>query len=372
MKCISLLSLGVATAVWAARIEVVQSVPLETNLAVSGIRHSQEVWLEMIRGAKQTLDIEQFYVSDQAGEALVPVLQAIQDAGVRGVHVRLLADSKFFKTYPDSVTQIGKSKNCEAKTVDFSPTDGVQHSKFFIVDGKDSFVGSQNFDWRALSHIHEIGLRVEDVAVGRRLTDVFLKDWNAGQPVSRSETPSLKDPDEITVVASPPSLSPNGVGSSLTAIVKLMDSAKRSVQIEVMEYTTKGRKVAVWTELDRPIRTAAARGVTVRLLVDLSDVKKAKADLLALSALSNIQVRVVTIPPWSGGAIDHARLIHSKFMVVDGEKAWVGTENWSEGYFFNSRDVGFVTSDRDVVSKLGQIHSKVWDSSYSGPVPTQD
>ena len=81
---------------------------------------AQDVWLEMINSAQSTLDLEQFYVSNQAGEELEPVLQAISAAAQRGVKVRLIVDKKFYGTYPDSVNQIAQTINSEARTIDFS------------------------------------------------------------------------------------------------------------------------------------------------------------------------------------------------------------------------------------------------------------
>lgn len=182
---VGLLALGAALSATASEIEIVQSVPLETNLAVPGIRQAQQVWLEMIQSAKTSLDLEQFYVSDQDGEALAPVLQAIEDAAKRGVQVRLLVDSKFYSQYPDSVNRLAQSENCEAKEIDFSKYGGVQHAKYFVVDGQQAFVGSQNFDWRALSHIHEIGVRVVDAQV---ITDLEKSSKRIGLPERVSRT----------------------------------------------------------------------------------------------------------------------------------------------------------------------------------------
>src|SRR5258708_4774011 len=102
VSIVAALSASTALASSADSVEIVESVPLETTLAVPGIRQTQEVWLEMIRAAQSRIDLEQFYVSDQAGEALAPVLDAIRQAAGRGVQVRLLVDSKFYATYPDS------------------------------------------------------------------------------------------------------------------------------------------------------------------------------------------------------------------------------------------------------------------------------
>lgn len=374
----------------AAPLELVQSVPLETTLAVPGIRAAQQVWIEMIQSAQNTLDLEQFYVSDQAGEALQPVIQEIQAAAARGVRVRLLADKKMDVTYPDSVAQIGALPHAESRLIDFSSLGGVQHAKFFVIDGKQSFVGSQNFDWRALNQIHEIGLRVADAGIAASLDQIFERDWAAGTRVAgggnlfttlpffaeRLSSPSpIDDPIGtaigVSVVASPPSAAPAGIPDSLTAIVSLMKRARSSIAIQVMEYTTSvyGESGTHWRALDDAIRTAARSGVHVQLCVDVSDVKKAKSDLRALAALPNIEVRSVTIPAWSGGAIDYARLIHSKYVVIDGgTSGWVGSENWSEGYFTNTRDVGLMVDDAGVAAQLAQVFARVWGSAYSAKV----
>ncbi len=353
-------------------IEIVESVPLETTLAVPGIRDTQTVWLEMINSAKTSLDFEEFYVSDQAGESLSPVLQAIQQAASRGVQIRFLADSKFYSTYPDSLNQMSQVPNIQVQTIDFSSLGGVQHSKYFVVDGRESFVGSQNFDWRSLSHIHEVGLRVSDPTIAANLELIFNHDWGNGTAVTPQsfsfhflgEVPS----QVLQVVASPESQNPSGIPDTGSALVDMINSAQQSVQVQVMEYTTKVYHGGSWHLLDDALRNAANRGVHVQLLVDSSDIKKGQADLKALARLSGFEVRYATIPQWSGGPIPFARLIHSKYMVVDGTSGWVGSENWSEGYFMNTRDVGLMVHTADVAGQLGQIFNQVWQSGYTTSV----
>jgi phosphatidylserine/phosphatidylglycerophosphate/cardiolipin synthase-like enzyme len=373
--------------VFAADFEIVQSVPLETNLSIPGIRETQQVWLEMIAKAQKTIDLEQFYISNQDGESLAPVIQAIEQAAQRGVHVRLLADQKFYKTYPDTIDEIGKTAGCEAKLIDFSSYGGIQHAKYFVVDSQEAFVGSQNFDWRALSHIHEVGVRVTDVKVNSDLELIFEKDWAAGQspqgePVFSAPNPllaalsatrsmNLADDSDLFVVASPAQANPSGIPDSLSNVTKLMDSAANTIRIQVMEYTTRTygaddmEQSAGWKNLDNNIRAAASRGVHVQLLVDVSALKSGKADLQALAKVSNVEVRTVTIPQWSGGKIDFARLIHAKYMTIDTGTSWVGSENWSESYFEKTRDVGLVINSSAANAQLNQIFSQIWQSAYT-------
>jgi phosphatidylserine/phosphatidylglycerophosphate/cardiolipin synthase-like enzyme len=88
--------------------EIVESIPLETRLDNPEIRNTAEVWLEMIGAAKNTIDIEQFYISNQVGEALEPIIQAIEAAADRDVKIRIIAENRMSKTYPDTFTEPGK------------------------------------------------------------------------------------------------------------------------------------------------------------------------------------------------------------------------------------------------------------------------
>jgi hypothetical protein len=53
-----------------------------------------------------------------------------------------------------------------------------------------------------------------------------------------------------------------------------------------------------------------------------------------------------------------------KYMVVDGNQGWLGTENWSGSYFTGCRNVGLTFSDLTTIGKLGQIFNRVWTSPY--------
>ena len=359
-----------------SNVEVVQSVPIETTLAVPGIRQTQEVWLEMIAAAQKTIDLEEFYIDSQPGQSLEPVLNAIRAAAARGVQIRFVIDSKFYQTYPNDANQLSQVPNIQVKTVDYNSQGGVQHSKYFVIDQSRTFLGSANFDWLALTHIHEIGLRIEDAQISAGLEAVFAKDWEMGSPVGNQGTFTfdLKSGLNLSssglsgfqLVASPPSNIPDGIPESLKAIIDLLNSAQSSVKIQMYEYTTKIYQSSTrWKTLDSAIRKAASRGVHIQLLVDAVALKAGQADLKALASSGNIEVRSVVIPEWSGGHLDYARLIHSKYFTVDNSSGWVGTENWSGSYFTSSRNVGVTLQSPDVVNQLNQIFDRVWNSTYA-------
>jgi hypothetical protein len=55
-------------------------------------------------------------------------------------------------------------------------------------------------------------------------------------------------------------------------------------------------------------------------------------------------------------------------MVIDGAVSWVGTENWSQGYFDGCRNVGLIVRLPDVANELGSIFDRVWTSQYASGV----
>jgi len=63
-----------------------------------------------------------------------------------------------------------------------------------------------------------------------------------------------------------------------------------------------------------------------------------KKTIKSLSLAPGLELRISSIPVYSGGFIPYARTEHCKYMVVDGETSWIGTGNWEESYFRNCRD----------------------------------
>src|SRR5678816_2321717 len=112
------------------------------------------VWLDMIGAARSSIDLGQFYASNQQPSRLEPVVRALEAAVARGVRVRFLAELGFVKTYPDTLERLARA-GAQVRHLDLKPTPGgILHAKYFIVDDREAFFGSQNFDYRSLEHIY--------------------------------------------------------------------------------------------------------------------------------------------------------------------------------------------------------------------------
>ena len=303
-----------------------------------------DVWLAMIAGAERSLDLSFFYASDGPGGRLSAVLEAIEQAAARGVLVRGLFDAKFYETYPETIDRLEAVEGIETRLLDLREhTGGVQHAKYFVVDARDVYLGSANFDWRSLEHIQEIGLRLRSESVANAFLEVFRYDWAlaAGDDLpelsERSWQPiELATRDgavRVTPVFSPESLLPRAESWDLPRLVEWIEAAENSVSIQLLSYKASSYDKRYFGELEGALRGAALRGVSVRLL--LADWSKRRGQiegLQSLQVLPNVEVRLASLPEAASGFVPFARVVHAKFMVVDSQRAWLGTSNWSRDY----------------------------------------
>jgi phosphatidylserine/phosphatidylglycerophosphate/cardiolipin synthase-like enzyme len=361
------------------RIELVESAPIETTLVHAGLQEAYEVWPAMIQGAERSLDIAEFYVSNAPGSRLEPVIQAIEAAADRGVAVRVIADARFAKLYPETLDRLAARHGIVVRRFDVGAViGGVMHAKYFVVDGRETYLGSQNFDWRSLTHIQEMGVRVRDPAATRAYAQVFAMDWElaGGAPVAAARTategplsfPEIAAgaPAVVTPVMSPVGFLPDPRRWELPRIVALIDGARRSVHVQVLTYSTVAHGGAPFPDLDDALRRAAARGVEVRLLV--SDWSKGKEEAPAVQRLARVPgvaARFLDIPRWSGGFVPFARVAHAKYMVVDGERAWVGTSNWEGDYFTRTRNVGVIVEGAAFSAELDRVFHDGFEGPYA-------
>jgi phosphatidylserine/phosphatidylglycerophosphate/cardiolipin synthase-like enzyme len=371
-------------------LQLVQTTPTGTEgLDLPEISETFSVWVEMILSATKTLDIEQFYIIDKQesdpGDGpgrLAPVLDAIKSAAARGVVVRIVIDSKYAKEYERDWNQLSKIDGIEVRQIAFEDlTGGILHAKYFIVDGCEAFIGSQNFDWRSLEHVVELGVRIRVPNVVQAISGVFETDWAiaGGERDFRARIPDdgyglpvnalhLGKDIQINVAFSPAGWLPDESLWDLPQIINMIDNAKDRLRLQVMSYAITDYKTPeFWEAIDNAVRRAATRNVDVRILIGdwtkHNDLKM--ASVRSLHCFPNIVVRMVTIPPAVEGEIPFARVIHSKFLTIDDQMSWIGTSNWSRDYFYNSRNLGLIVRGPSFAAQLNKLFDKLWSSIYS-------
>ncbi len=365
-------------------IELVESVPVGTMLDNADIRNADAVWVEMIGRATRTLDIEQFYISDKKGEPMEAVIAAVCAAAKRGVHVRVLVDAKMYKTYPETVDMLGKQTNIESRTIDYGKiAGGIQHSKYFIVDGKEVYFGSQNFDWRSLKHIHELGFRIVQKDAAAFYGSLFEADWQLTQGISIGDlrwntslfaapegiVRQTKDTVFIFPTCSPLSVIPDSAHWDEANILRLLDGARTEVVMQFLSYSPEAWKKGETFALTEAIRRTAGRGVAVKILVaDWQKDTRAEKGLKDLSRVPNVELKYSAIPEWEGGYVSFGRVEHCKYIIADGRTFWLGTSNAERGYFYESRNLGVIVRSAPLARRLHDIFDKSWGGPYAEPL----
>jgi phosphatidylserine/phosphatidylglycerophosphate/cardiolipin synthase-like enzyme len=366
----------------ASNIELVESIPIETTLDNEDIRNTSEVWIEMINAAKKSLDFGEFYISHKEGEALSPILQAVTDAADRGVKVRFIVDGNMYKTYPEMADQLNEHENIDVHVYDFTKMGGgTLHAKYFIVDDKEIFIGSQNFDWRALKHIHELGIRIENKKLVSFYKDLFKLDWQLSAEDANSELilSNIERSDDLEMfqmknseygkmflipTASNPAIIYHSENWDEVRLVNMIDNATKSIRVQLLSYSPLSRG-ELYEELDFALRRAAARGVNVEMILSDWNFYSPRIEYIkSLHAVPNIDIKFSTIPEASTGYVGYARVEHPKFMVVDEKEFWLGTSNWSKSYFYKGRNLGIIIENDMLAERVSQIFLKSWNSDY--------
>jgi phosphatidylserine/phosphatidylglycerophosphate/cardiolipin synthase-like enzyme len=377
--------------------ELVQTAPVETTLKSDDLRGPIEVWTELFDNAKSEICIGQFYVASVPGAPFEKVIERLEAAGKRGVKIRFLIDKKGISGLSEksTVERLRAIPNLEMRVLDVGQLtgNGIIHAKYMTVDRSVAFVGSQNFDWRAFTHIHETGLRITDARIAGQVQAIFEQDWAAqaalaaGKAVAplQAKAPILVNaptiaagayaipPNASFLVASPAAYNPAGVADSETVLPALLADAKQEIRVSMLDYAPlsygpNGTR-PFYPVIDNALRAAATRGVKVRLLVSNWNLEKpAIQHLKSLAMLPNVEVRIVTIPKASTGFVPFARVWHSKTLVIDGKLAWVGTSNWAGGYFDLSRNMEVVMRNEAMAKRLYALQEQAWSSQYAAPL----
>lgn len=129
-----------------------------------------------------------------------------------------------------------------------------------------------------------------------------------------------------------------GIESKLVAFV---DSAEKTLDVEVYQFSYAGLKDAL-------VR-AKQRGVRVRLLMEPR--VTSNFETAAFLASKGVEVK------WASQEYSNT---HSKFAVADSGKVFVGSVNWSRHAMFYNREAGVLVEDLGVAAEFEKIFEWDW------------
>eukprot|EP00029_Vermamoeba_vermiformis_P009020 TRINITY_DN4373_c0_g1_i1.p1 TRINITY_DN4373_c0_g1~~TRINITY_DN4373_c0_g1_i1.p1 ORF type:complete len:420 (+),score=63.89 TRINITY_DN4373_c0_g1_i1:117-1376(+) len=376
----------------------VESMPQYINLTTQ--YSTYDSWMSLIGGARKSIDIASFYWNMEEGK-LYPnndgwmgtnFLGALVAANTqRGVQIRIVQNepSQYF---PDTDTQIlAQSGIASVKSIPWSKFfdgKGILHTKFFIVDKTHIYVGSANMDWSSLAQVKEIGVVIMNCSttaydLGQifniywRASDMssLPKHWPASLDTLFNVTNPLtvqfnqqSSPTSLYIASSPYQFCSDSRTNDIDSLLTVISTAQESIKISVMDYSPTflyNNPTSYWPIIDDQLRSAAIRGVDVKLMFSLWNhtVASSFQYMRSLDALTNIEVKLFQIPELDP-PIPYTRVNHAKYMATE-NRVYVGTSNWSADYFINTGGVSIAMQNAQIVQQFQDIFDRDWNSQYA-------
>jgi len=266
-----------------------------------------------INSAQKEILVEVYLLSDPE------VIAALKEAEARGVVVKILLEQHPFggsglnqKAKPDL-----EAAGAEVRWT--NPSFALTHEKSMAIDGRLVCVLNLNLTKSAFDKNREYNICTENQTEVAEVVAIFTADWE-----EKSYTPAAAN----LVV------SPDNSRGKLTALI---NSAQKSLDLEI------------------------------EVLED-----KNIADLLAEKA-KTIPVRIITPPlekisgnrvvPGAQMKILSSPYVHAKLLLVDGERAYIGSVNFSAQSMDKNRELGILVSQPDIIEKLRQTFEIDFEST---------
>jgi phosphatidylserine/phosphatidylglycerophosphate/cardiolipin synthase-like enzyme len=277
--------------------------------------------VRFVNSARQSLDIAMYLLTDR------PILSAIEAAQRRGVKVRVMLEEHPYGEGEGNGTTFRRLQAAEIP-VRWSPaTFQLSHDKYAVADRKESLIGTANWTASAFASNREYGIVDDDTADVEQVAALFDADWNHAAP-------ALGD---ARVVVSP--------DNSRAMLTDLIASAKMTLDLEAEELQDSGVEAA--------LGQAARRGVAVRVILP--------APSSGTDANAAGQNRVTA----EGARVRHlaSLYVHAKDIIVDGQEAFVGSENLSKASLDDNREVGLLLGDSTAIQRLEATFTSDWNAA---------
>ncbi|XP_075230962.1 5'-3' exonuclease PLD3-like isoform X2 [Lycorma delicatula] len=379
-----------------------------------------KVWSDMIKEANKSLEIASYYWTlrdkdvhshyfredgykypgSDEGEK---IFQNILEAGTQRKLLIKVAQEQPSQEQPNTDTEyLQKEKAIQLQSVNFNKLvgSGILHTKLWITDRQNFYVGSANMDWRSLTQVKELGIYVQNCScLAEDVAKIFDVYWYLGDkekipshwPRNFTTRFNMYTPMKLYInnvtariyaSSSPPPFCPKERTKDSNAIVDVIRRAEKYIYIAVMDYyplILYEKKLKYWAIIDDALRAAAVDNkIEIRLLISWWDHSRQseKYFLRSLTLLTDvypgvrISCKLFVVPSSTEQSkIPFARVNHNKYMVTD-KAALIGTSNWSGDYFTVTGGMSLVIEGKtEIRDQLEQIFLRDWNSEFTYDLP---
>ncbi len=318
--------------------------------------------------AAQTSVLMEFYIWSEGGCA-DEVLEALIRAARRGVNCRLLVDALGARPWwkgnqPGRLREAGVDVRPALPVGLFRTlvgrTDLRQHRKIVVIDAMTAWTGSMNMvDPRFFKRDAGVGqwvdamVRVQGAAVVP-LAATLIGDWILesgevlGEVIQRTGLRLLqpRGSTDVQVVPSGPGLTEDCL---LQLVLTLLHAAQNELVLTT-PYLVPDESIL------RALRSAAARGVRVQLIVP-EHVDSFLTRYASRSSFDDLLSSGVEIYLYRGG------LLHTKSITVDGQLSMFGTANLDMRSLWLNYEISLFIYEAAFAAELGQLQQSYLNDS---------
>ena len=137
---------------------------------------------------------------------------------------------------------------------------------------------------------------------------------------------------------------------------ELFDSAKK--EIVIAQFYAVSKPGTAFEKVLDSLTAAGQRGVKIRFLLDQKGVGLSEAATIArIKAIPNLDLRLIDFNKITGNGI-----VHAKYLAVDGEVAYIGSQNFDWRSFEHIHETGLKITEPAMVSQLQAIFEQDWQA----------
>lgn len=265
--------------------------------------------VQAINSAKKSVHLQNFHLTHP------DVMAALIQRSKAGVDVQVIVDRS--TTNRDKSPNAHKDLSAAGVPIKLSSTGfSITHSKTMVIDGRYSFISTINLT-RHPDTTRDLGFFFDNAKLADALEDLFATDWQNADVNGNDSPKGLPD----ALVVSPT--------NSRAKLLSFISSAREHLQLEVENFVDK--------DMAQALADAVQRGVKVEVVVPRCSFTSADLNMGIAKDLSakGVDIRLMPEPTTADQPY-----IHAKFIIVDGQYAFVGSENMSHNSLDLAREVG--------------------------------
>ncbi len=297
------------------------TMPVASSPELISETYSGEVPIvKAINSAKKYIHLEIY------GFTQYDVAEALGEASARGVDVEVMLEKSPVGGDTENWNIRYMLRHYGIRIKWANPAYFLTHAKFIVIDGKEAFVFTGNFTYSTFHKNREFGIGVFDPVIVKEIDSIFQDDWQR-KPVTKVQSANIV-------------LSPVDARAKIENLIK---SAKSSLDIWQQEMED--------SEINNLIESKIKQGVKVRVIIP--PLYRVSGNSDAVDLLGSDHIR--SLPDL---------YVHAKVIIVDGKKAYIGSNNFSVGLDQN-REMGIITDNQTIINTLLEMFKVDWNKTIN-------